>query len=161
MIKNKTPTATLTGSAILSSANEGTSGTTGTSNSSALTTKFIAGSNGTDRGTVASVVTPDNSVLIMIASATPILSNSNSTKSWTFKRGTTVLETFTLSNANQNALSDLHTFRDDTPTTGTHTYTLTENDGDGFGGIQLSVIFVEVTDTHAATSKKVNDIIMG
>ena len=96
------------------------------------------------------IVTPDDSVMVIAVSSGPTPSTVEFTKSWTFRRGGSILYTFSLrSITNGKQEADLFLTIDDAPLAGTHEYTLVSNDTLAMTGIAMHITFVKATDTHA------------
>jgi len=155
---NKKPK--LFGSLVLAKdTDQGTIQLNATNASAMQTTRNRIGNNGNVLITFASVLTPADSVLIIIVASATFSAGINSSKAYVLKRGATTIDTFSLQAADTNSTNaDLRVFVDASPTAGTNTYTLEENDPNTFGGITANLFFIKGTDTHATKS---NNILSG
>jgi len=106
---------------------------------------------GNEKITWSNIVTPADSVLVIIVSTASPVSNSSSDKDWLITRDTSTLVAFTQSGVNSNQTrSEMEVFTDASPPAGTHNYAVEEDDGNGYGAISATLFFIKGTDTHAA-----------
>lgn len=149
-----THAATLSGSVTVAQNQNVQTGINGSTNgATGLIGKFRINSMGQTMLTLANLVTPANSLMIInTMMATSLIRAGSNSKSMIVQRdGVNIHGPFNLSSSNENsAIVSLNTVAL-TPVSGTHTYTLVSNDGEGYGGVRMQIIFVNANDTHAAT----------
>jgi len=124
-----------------------------------------AGSSVTDRLTVSvsignpivtfsNITTPPNSILIINTYAAPILTDGSTlVKNVVLRRDTSDLSSFTTIVRNSTTGAEIfleNTFIDINPPAGTFDYTLEEDDVNSFASITVTLMFIVLTDTHAA-----------
>jgi len=148
-----THSADLTGTTTLAEGgNTETQNANGTTSGGATTTKRNNGSDGATILTFSSITTPVNSTLIIITATAPQLTTGSNAKTILLKRGSTVLETISIDGIDSNStvqIANIHI--DASPQSGTNTYTLEQDDNSSFGGVTATLMFIELTDTHAAS----------
>lgn len=107
--------------------------------------------------TFANITTPAVSNLIIVVTSSTFIANSNASKDWFLKRGTTIIDDFSLPIADTNSNDvNLRIFIDENPPAGIFTYTLEEVDGNTYAGMAAQLFFIAATDTHVATLNGAN-----
>ncbi len=160
-ILNKTPLANLTGSAVLSQANangqdSSKSGISGTGFSQASAT-----SAGTNEAST-TVTTPADSAVIVCGSATLSSTASTTLNIRLLDGSTTLVSTSVAVPANAvRILSLMHV--DLTPEAGSRTYNIQvwATTARNLHGASIRVTHIQLTDTHLAVAKKLNEVIKG
>ena len=125
-------------------------GNQGTTNDATYDVRYTPGSNGTTRATFTDIVTPADSLMILVISmATRRANIDEQTKTWLWKEDGSTIETVNLSpcisGGDQRARVSVLVV---TPASGTHTYTLVEGSTNTYGAVEGVITFVKLTDTH-------------
>ena len=144
--------AGLTGSLIQAkNTDQGISGFPASSQGGALPVRqTTSGGIGNDLITFSNVLTPADSVLIIVVACATFSAAGAFSKDWLLKRDATTLDSFSLATGDTGSIDvNMRVFVDANPTAGTFDYTLTEDDATTFGAISVTLFFIKATDTHA------------
>ena len=113
--------------------------------------RLTSGIDGNEKITWPNVITPADSILVIVVSTASPVANSASTKNWLITEDTVTKFSFTQSATNSNQTrSEMNVFTDASPSAGTHDYAVEEDDGNSYGAISATLFFIKATDTHGA-----------